>query len=127
MRHLLYFLTDSILPVGLIISVFYGFCADKIFWTDEDRENHFKGTYGCVKHVHQFWLNFIGSIVGWFSIYLFLNILLCIQFSELSLAHILLFGFGIIGIVGWLPMTLLGIATSLGGIAQKFLDFGKPK
>lgn len=126
MRYLLFCVADNILLIGLIVSIFYGFFADKIFWDKEQRSKHYKES-PYPRHIQQFWLNFVGSFVGWFSIYLFLNILLHIRLSELSIAHILLFGFGIIGIVGWLPMTLLGVATSLGEIVRKLLDLGKSK
>lgn len=126
MRYLLFCVADNILLIGLIVSLFYGFFADKIFWDKEQRSKHYKES-PYPRHIQQFWLNFVGSFVGWFSIYLFLNILLHIRLSELSIAHILLFGFGIIGIVGWLPMTLLGVATSLGEIVRKLLDLGKSK
>lgn len=126
MRYLLFCVADNILLIGLIVSLFYGFFADKIFWDKEQRSKHYKES-PYPRHIQQFWLNFVGSFVGWFSIYLFLNILLHIRLSELSIAHILLFGFGIIGVVGWLPMTLLGVATSLGEIVRKLLDLGKSK
>lgn len=126
MRYLLFCVIDNILPIGFIVSVLYGFFADKIFWDKEQRSKYYKES-SYPKHIHQFWLNFVGSFVGWFSIYLFLNILLHVRLSELSIAHILLLGLGIIGIVGWLPMTLLGVATSLGEIVRKLLGFGKPK
>lgn len=125
MRHIIFCILDNLLLVGLIMSVLYGFFSDKIFWTEEQRKNNFEGKYGYVRRVQQFWLNFVGSFAGWFSIYLFLNILLHIRLSELSIAHVLLFGFGIIGVVGWLPMTLLGVASSLGEIVRKLIDIGK--
>ena len=127
MKHLIFCVIDNILPIGLIISILYGFFADKIFWTDKERKENFEGEYGGAKRIHQFWLNFVGSFVGWFCVYLFLNILLNIRFSELSVAHVLLFGFGVIGIVGWLPVTLHSVVISLGEILKKFIDFGKPK
>jgi hypothetical protein len=126
MRYLLFCVTDNILLIGFIVSVLYGFFADKIFWDKEQRSKHYNES-SYPRHIHQFWLNFVGSFMGWFSIYLFLNILIHVRLSELSIAHILLLGFGIIGIVGWLPMTLLGVATSLGEIVRKLLNLGNPK
>jgi len=126
MRYLFFCVIDNILLIGFIVSIFYGLFADKIFWDKEQRSKHYKES-SYLKHIQQFWLNFVGSFVGWFFIYLFLNILLRIRLSELSITHILLLEFGIIGIVGWLPMTLLGVATSLGEIVRKLLGLGKSK
>lgn len=126
MKYLLFCFMENVLLIGFAASVFYGVYARKIFWNKAQRDENDKENY-VFKIIHQFWLNFAGSFAGWFCIYLFLNILLHIPLSELSIAHVLLFGFGIIGIVGWLPTTLLGVATSLGEIMRKFLDLGEPK
>lgn len=121
MKYILACVTENILWFGLFVSIYYGLFAHRIFWTKEQVQLNFGGKYGIYQRIHQIWLNFVSALVGWFSIYIFLEILLSIQPSQLSITHILLLGFGIIGVVGWLPRTLWSIATSINESMNKIL------
>ncbi len=111
--------------IALIFSSFYGLYAENIFYTKNQKEK-IKEEYDSESikyfHFHQHWLNFVGSCIGWFSLYLFISILQKVEVKEISFANILLLIIGVIGIVGWLPMTLWGVTKSLADAVKRVID-----
>lgn len=107
--------------ISLIFSLYYSLCAEMIFWTKEQRDNYHKD-YSLIKRFHQIWLNFVGSALGWFSLYLFFYVVQNVEVKEISFADILLLIIGLLGIIGWLPMTLFGVGQSLVTAVKRLID-----
>lgn len=107
--------------VALVVSFFYGGFAKRIFWSKEQRIQVTQ-EFGWFGSLHQFWLNFICSVVGWFLFYQFIVAIRDIGIKGLTFVHIVLLVFGMIGIVGWLPLTLLGVVKSFHKLAQKSIN-----
>lgn len=113
-------LASLILLLGFFISLFYGFKAVWIFMypsPDRNPKKHTKSWW-----MHQIWINFAGSFIGWVCIYV-----LIISFgadvkasaSSISFGHVFLFIVGLLGVMGFLPLTLWGIANSMKYISEK--------
>jgi len=73
--------------------------------------------------IHQHILNFLGSIVGWIILWIILpnGILIFTQQSleTLTFKEIILFIVALLGLTGYLPMALVGIARSLRDMLSK--------
>lgn len=73
--------------------------------------------------IGQRWFNFLGSFSGWFILWMLLpNIIHCFTFqttNDLSLKDIILFLIALIGVSGYLPLLLFGIAKSANELANK--------
>lgn len=115
------FVLGNYIWLALGCSLFYGFFAERIFGNKIQREEAEK-EFGWLGHIHQFWLNFVGSAVGWFSFYLFINVLKDIGLKGISFSYILLLVIGTIGIIGWLPLTLMGVIKSLTDVVKRLID-----
>ena len=95
--------------LALEFSVFYGARAIEIFLnTEETIFEHFNNKISW--RFHQWWLNFIGSAVGWVALgYLIFYRFGCsidCEVVELQLVDIGIFIFAIIGITGYIPNTI---------------------
>lgn len=109
---------NNYLYVGFVFSLFYGGFAERIFLEKPEltplKESFKKENFNKIlKSFNQFWLNFFCSTTGWFIFYLFLQ---NVDFKYLNLSHILVLSFGVIGTVGWLPLTLAAIIKSINDI-----------
>ena len=94
-----------LLIVGLLFSLYYGFKADKIFRVETS-------DFPLSARFHQFWLNFLGSAVGWllFSFGL-ARVLQCIDrcTHPIGLWDAMLLFAGFVGVTGHLPMATVGL------------------
>ncbi len=98
----------TVLIIGFIISVLVGRFAIEIF-KPETKE----------WRIYQCWFNFIGSFVGWVLVVL-LYVKIRRQGWDIgnpSISQLLLFSIALLGITGWLPKTLYGIASSIAILA----------
>ena len=115
------FFLNNYFYIGLLCSLFYGIFAERIFGSKKQQEEA-KKEFGALGHIHQFWLNFIGSAIGWFSFFVFILVLQKIGIENISFSHILLLLIGTLGIIGWLPLTLMGAIQSLATIIKRLID-----
>jgi len=107
--------------IAFFLSLFYSFFGEKIFIKTSEREQ-IRKDFGNWVHIREFWVRFVGLIIGWYSLYLFISITQKIGAENISFSHIMLLIIGVIGIVGWLPYTLTGVIDSLAGIVKKLVD-----
>lgn len=98
MQDFINFLLGIYVPITIVASLLLALFAERIFLSEQQRKGMSR-----VQRVYQFWLNFVGSMAGWFSLYIFLTILQRIEVKEISFVHITLLIVGVIGIVGLLP------------------------
>ena len=106
--------------LGFLSSLFYGWKADSIFYyTNEDARPPEKANSW---RVHQFWFNFISSLFGWLLIIFFIKIPLQneIRGEDITVFHLAILLFGILGIVGLLPAVLFQITNSFYMITKNF-------
>lgn len=80
--------------------------------------------------VHQFWLNFLGSAVGWIALNAIKDDVIAsmCQTSKLgtiSVSDVLLFFAAFVGITGHMPAAIVGAVAGIKEIASKLLSFGK--
>ena len=94
------------------MSYFYGLRACEIFSVSvEGRKNSW--------HVHQLWLNFLGSLVGWVAAWALLRALVACAAEACSLSvtpsAVLVFFLAFIGVTGHLPAAVVGL---VGGVSE---------
>ena len=115
MNCLTSWLLNNYISLAVIFSLLFGFFAEFIFWTKEQRIKLTK-----IQHVYQFWLNFVGSIAGWWFLYFTITVFQ-LGIEKITFIHIISGGFGVIGIVGLLPATLVGIVNAVSVIVEKII------
>lgn len=102
--------------LAITASVFYGLKACVIFEVPT-----------CGKtwpwKLHQFWLNFAGSAVGWIALWsLVPRVIGCFAHgcsAELTWSDVGVFFLAFVGVTGHLPVAVVGIAFSVKEIASK--------
>ncbi len=71
---------------------------------------------------HQKWynkfVNFVSGATGWLAFYVFITVFLANNGNGLSSGHVLLLIIGVLGIVGFLPKTLVEIINSMRTIIE---------
>jgi hypothetical protein len=102
--------------VAFAMSLFYGLRACEIFTVPtENRPRSWR--------IHQFWLNFLGSAVGWVAAWAVLQATLECASTPCSLSlspsAIALFFLAFLGVTGHLPVTVVG---AIGGVS-KLIDY----
>jgi len=97
--------------VALAFSAFHGRKAVQIF-VNEDVRKARKDDWAW--HLHQFWLKLLRSVVGWAALWLLLPALEDCFITECpsDVAHYVGWFISFVGVTGYLPMTLIGIASS---------------
>ena len=98
--------------VAIGMSVFYGLRACEIFSVSlSDRKPSWR--------FHQFWLNFLGSGVGWVAAWAVLRATVECASADCALSvspsAVSLFFLAFIGITGYLPATIVG---AIGGVSE---------
>ncbi len=111
-----------VVSLGLLGSAFYGIKATEIFGVSKQGKSR-------AWKIHQFWLNFAGSIVGWITLwFLARKAYICfggscpISFGFWDAAAVFV---TFIGITGYLPVTVVGVIQGVKELAVKML--GMPK
>lgn len=124
MAFLEFILTWPIIVLGILASLFYGLNAINIFFPKAKVQDT-KSEHWSWK-VHQFWLNFLGSLVGWIILYFLLKRIDFLKGNNCSFVlSIRDFIYGLlafIGITGYLPMTIVGLVNSVTSLAQKVIE-----
>jgi len=108
--------------VAILASGFYGWKAVEIFVQKE-----VANALTLSQRVHQFWLNFVGAMAGWFSLDLIINRLSasssdCLAQATTAQLAVLLVAF--LGITGLLPWAVVGSVDFLTGLVVKGLKKG---
>ena len=102
--------------LALVASVFYGLSACAIFEISTSGKP-------WPWRLHQFWLNFIGSAVGWIALWsLVPRVIGCLAqgcSADLTWSDIGVFFLAFVGVTGHLPVALVGLAFSVKEIASK--------
>ena len=119
-----YFLTWPIFVIAIIASLFFGVYAINIFFKKAEvpktKDEHFSWK------IHQFWLNFVGSLSGWIILYFLLKRVEHLASNDyvftLSFADFISFVLCFIGITGYMPATIVGLINSFGLIVSKFVE-----
>lgn len=82
------------------------------------------------KWIHKIWHNFLGSLLGWIILYYLLHKYLMNHYNykvELTNVDLFLVFFAFIGVTGFIPTALIGIAQSLSSLFEKALDYATKK
>jgi hypothetical protein len=94
--------------LSTLVSGFYGLKAIAIFQVSTDMKP-------WSWYVHQFWLNFIGGLSGWAALFM-LALRLRVTFGEsgtqLVASDFGLFFLAFVGVTGYMPRTLVGVAAA---------------
>jgi len=115
------------LTVGTFFSLFYGIRSYDIFTrltvSKEVRDLYEKT---ITFKIHNFFVNFTGSAIGWFSLFLVYNDLFSsglegLDIKKIGFGHIFLLLIALLGIWGILPHTFWGLASSAKYMAEKAL------
>jgi hypothetical protein len=96
--------------LAVIASIFFGVAAPRLFEVVTKNWSNFTW-------IHQFWLNFSGSIAGWISFWILWRRVLSAESTptvELGSWEIFLALVGFIGVTGFLPMTTVDVIKNLG-------------
>jgi hypothetical protein len=112
--------------VALVASGLSGWYAVKIFLTDIDPRKRWKhsSSYSQKKrmpfcwHMHQLWLNFVGSLVGWACLWFVVRWIVG-GTSNFGWEYALLALIAFIGVTGYLPSTAVGIVQAIGTLVEK--------
>jgi hypothetical protein len=100
--------------VALTFSCFYSFKAFSIHLTNASFVKDQKKNKKYAWLFHQWWFNFVGAIVGWTILWVLLPSIIIALIAHnptsISVADFLLLLIALLGITGYLPLTLFGIA-----------------
>ncbi len=103
--------------LALAFSLFYGFKAFDIFGVDHANKPR-------AWKFHQFWLNFVGSVAGWITLWLVIQrVAFVIRLPEhaLKASDFLLLLIAFIGVTGFLPLSVVSFIQGIRDIAAKVL------
>jgi hypothetical protein len=126
----MHFDPDSVLHwlfvvLGVGASVFYGVAACSVFGvTSQGRSRAWR--------IHQFWLNLLGSAVGWVAAWAVLGAVAECQATACSLSlspsAVAVFVLAFLGVTGHLPAALVGLVGGIAELAAKLVSLigGRP-
>jgi hypothetical protein len=118
-------ITTSIFWIAaLVASLFFGLKAVTIFQVQAP-----KGKGPWAWWIHQFWLNFCGSFVGWVALWFVgRKVISCLGAScafELTGWDVLISFLAFVGVTGFLPFTIVGLITGIKELVVKSTSFLK--
>src|SRR5437763_1508580 len=98
--------TTTFAVVAFAFSLFYGFAATSIF------EVKTSGTSRSWRF-HQWWLNFLGSAVGWVAAWFLLHKIVAVAHSPATVAiqwsDAALFFLAFVGVTGFMPFSIVSV------------------
>jgi hypothetical protein len=101
--------------IGLVVSIFYAVNAYTIFGA--------KKPTNTPGQIHQFWFNFLGSILGWVAFwFLIRKIWHCLSVDcpgEFGASTVMLAAVAFVGVTGHLPYATAGVLEGLKVLALK--------
>lgn len=105
--------------IALAASLCYG------YWTPEIFQVKATGKWPQPPRLHQFWVNFFGSLVGWATLYYLLEMRLRVFDKVPNTApgaiDIALLLVAFLGVTGHLPYAFVGIASALDAVVGRAL------
>jgi len=116
------------LTFAFLLSLFYGLSSYRVFTyphTDKVyKENNLKIDVTKRARFHEFWTHLICSMIGWVCLYILYNDLFrqglnSIDIRSITANHFLLLLVGLLGVIGFLPLTLWGIANTIQFLAKE--------
>lgn len=109
--------------LGAAFTLFYGLRAIEIFVDPPPSNKPLSWRF------HQFWLNALGSAVGWVALlFLLARVFPCFEVAcsaALTALDTVLFFVAFVGVTGYLPATVVGIVSSIGAIVGKIAGLQK--
>jgi hypothetical protein len=113
--------------VALVASGLYGWYAVKIFLPEIDPRKRGSAADISIQkrkpfcwHMHQMWLNFAGSLVGWLCLWFVGKQLVEKAPTDFGWGYALLALVAFVGVTGYLPSTAVGIVQAIGTLIDKF-------
>ncbi len=107
-----------LLAIGF--SLFYGFGAFSIFTPEKLRGQIVQ------KQIHQVWLNFLGSLIGWIFLWFVINQVLeswpKLQSYKPDLTDLGMMLIAFLGVTGHLPSIVISTASSLSAVLNKIVE-----
>ncbi len=116
--------------LAILLSLFYGLHAVTMWPLDDQMKEsrkdrpwrHWRATFDHPLLAHQAWFNFVGSLIGWI-----MGGFLVLRISSIGRDRIGLVEFGLflvatLGISGYLPRTIHGIAGSFDALGGKLRE-----
>jgi hypothetical protein len=108
--------------VALIASLFYGCNALKIFdMPSEERSGAWR--------LHQFWLHFLGSAVGWIAFWFLVpHVKDCLMrpcAPVFTSSDVVLFFLAFVGVTGHLPLAVVGVLFTVTNLLDRIVRHSK--
>ncbi len=105
--------------VGLISGIYHGFYNNQIYHNSNPNKN-------IHEKIHTIWIHIVSGIVGSFSLYiLFTKFYINSHKSTIGIGEVGALLFGILGIVGLLPMALWFTVLSINKLQDAFFNLFK--
>ena len=110
--------------IALLLSLFHGIMATKIFVPELARKDKHWSWW-----VHQFWLNFCGSIAGFAALWFIIRKIVAILPTPASAApqwsDAALFFLAFLGVTGYLPFAIMTGVEAIKDLMSKIPGLGK--
>jgi hypothetical protein len=114
-------LTIGFILIAAAFSIFYGFAATSIFKVETSKKKSWR--------FHQWWLNFLGSAVGWVATWFLLQKVIAVADSpstvSIQWSDAALFFLAFVGVTGFFPFSVVSVLQVLRDIAAKIAGLGK--
>jgi len=102
--------------VALIASLFYAFSARDVFDMPAEERS-------AAWRLHQFWLHFLGSAVGWIAFwFLVLHVKDCLMgpcAPVFTSSDVVLFFLAFVGVTGHLPLAIVGLLFAVTSLLDR--------
>jgi hypothetical protein len=105
---------------AILFSLFFGIYACKIFLKEEDWQGKPFAWF-----FFQFWLNFVGSFVGWSVLWKFLPNWIELGQTKFSIVDFIALIFIFIGITGHIPALIIGLVYNIRELLLKLGSLAK--
>ena len=115
--------------LGSAFSLFYAFSSYRIFTYPHTDDVYIKNNlkkFDVTKRarLHEFWTHLICSVSGWVCLYILYSNLLKqgldkVDIRIITVNHFLLLLIGLLGVVGFLPLTLWGVANAVQYLSKE--------
>ncbi len=110
--------------VAFVFSIFHGAMAADIFVSADARKGK-----SWAWHVHQFWLNFCGSVAGWAALWFIIQKVAALVASRATAApqwsDAALFFLAFLGVTGYLPFAIMTSVQAIKELISKIPGLGK--
>ena len=111
------FFLQNFIYIAVSHSILFSVFGIYMYLTKSQRSEG-KITYGNWFFFKEFWHRLVSFLVGWYAIYLFIFAIN----EQVSFNEILLLTIGTLGIIGWLPYTLMEISKALAAAVARLID-----